>query len=98
MFVFSELVRSLAVLIDMIFGLLYILLVIRIIMSWFAVNPYNEIVQIIFKITEPLLAPFRKLPLQIGALDFSPVAAFLVLRFLNIFIVGLLRNLATRLG
>ena len=84
--------------IDMIFGLLYIVLVVRIIMSWFAVNPYGEIYQVIYKITEPILAPFRKLPLQIGSLDFSPVLAFLILRFVNVFVVGLLREIAAKIG
>jgi YggT family protein len=97
-FVISEFLASLAVLINMLFNIIYILLVIRIILSWFQVSPYNELVQILFKITEPILAPFRRLPLQIGAIDFSPVIAFIILRFINIFLVGVLRNLAIRLA
>ena len=65
-------------------------------MSWFAVNPCNEIVQVIYKITDVILAPFRRLPLRIGMMDFSPILAFLALWFLRDIIVGILVQLAMR--
>ena len=45
MFVLGELFKSLAFLFNTIFNILYFLLIIRIILSWFAVNHYSEIVQ-----------------------------------------------------
>jgi YggT family protein len=62
------------------------------------VNPYNEIVQILYRITEPILAPFRRLPLRLGAIDFSPIVAFIVIAFLRNFVVGILTQLAYRFG
>ena len=94
MFVLGELFKSLAFLFNTIFNILYFLLIIRIILSWFAVNPYNEIVQILYRITDPILAPFRRLPLQIGFIDFSPIIAFMALWFLRNFIVGVLSHYA----
>jgi YggT family protein len=94
MYIIGQLLASLAYLFGMIFSILYFLLVIRIILSWFGVNPYNEIVQVLFRITEPILAPFRRLPLQIGMIDFSPILAFMVLWFLRDFIVGVLSHYA----
>jgi len=78
----------------MIFKILYFLLVIRIILTWFAVNPYNEIVQILYKVTDPILMPFRRLPLRIGMIDLSPILAFIVLAFVSNFVVGILTQLA----
>ncbi len=98
MFILGQLFSSLALLFSMIFNVLYFLLVVRIILSWFGVNPYNEIVQILYKITEPILAPFRRLPLQLGGMDFSPIIAFIVLVFLRNFVVGILTQLAYRFG
>ncbi len=98
MFVLSQLFSSLALLTSMLFNVIYFLLVIRIILSWFGVNPYNELVQILFRITDPILAPFRRLPLRIGMIDFSPIVAFLVIAFLRNFIVGVLTQLAHRFG
>jgi len=94
MFVFGQMFSSLALLVSMIFNVLYFLLVIRIILSWFPVNPYSEIVQIFYRITDPILAPFRRLPLRVGMIDFSPIVAFIVLAFMRNFIVGLLTSLA----
>ncbi|MBL7068491.1 MAG: YggT family protein [Candidatus Omnitrophica bacterium] len=98
MFILGQLFSSLALLFNMIFNVIYFLLVIRIILSWFGVNRYNELVQILFRITEPILAPFRRLPLQMGAMDFSPIIAFIILAFLRNFVVGLLTQLAYRFG
>ena len=98
MFILGQLFSSLALLFSMIFNVIYFLLVIRIILSWFAVNPYNDIVQILYKITDPILAPFRRLPLRLGMIDFSPIMAFIVLAFLRNFIVGILTQLAYRFG
>jgi len=98
MFILGQLFSSLALLFGMIFNVIYFLLVVRIIISWFGVNPYNELVQILFKITEPILAPFRRLPLQVGMIDFSPIIAFIILAFVRNFVVGLLTQLAYRFG
>lgn len=98
MFILSQLFSSLALLFSMIFNVIYFLLVVRIVLSWFAVDPYNDVVQILYRITDPILAPFRRLPLHIGMVDFSPIIAFVVLVFLRNFIVGVLTQLAYRFG
>ena len=98
MFVLSEALRSLALLISLLFNVIYFVLVIRIILSWVGADPYNEIVNIIYRITEPILMPFRRLPLQVGAIDFSPILAFIVLSVLRNFIVNILYEIAYRMG
>ena len=96
MFVLSEVFKALAHLFNTLFNILYFLLIIRVVLSWFAVNPYNEIVQVIYKITDVILTPFRRIPLRIGMMDFSPILAFLALWFLRDIIVGILVQLAMR--
>lgn len=98
MFILAQLFSSLALLFSMIFKFLYFLLVIRIILSWFPVDPYNSLVSALYQITDPLLLPFRKLPLQIGTVDVSPLLAFLLLTFLDHFLVGVFSQLAYRLS
>ena len=98
MFILGQLFASLAVLCSMLFKVIYFLLVIRIVISWFRVDPFSEPVSILYKITEPILIPLRKLPLQVGMIDFSPVLAFIVISFLDHFIVGILQQLAYRFG
>jgi len=98
MFVVAELLKSMALLVSLVFNILYFVLVIRIILSWVGADPYNEIVQIIYRVTDPVLLPFRRLPLQMGAIDFSPILAFLVLSVVRNFIVNILYQIAYRLG
>lgn len=100
MFIISQFLNSLAMMLSMVFNIIYFLLVVRIILSWFGIHPYytyNELLNVLFRITEPILAPFRRLPLQFGGIDFSPIAAFILLTFLNSFIVGILREAAARI-
>jgi YggT family protein len=97
-FVLVELVRGLALLISLIFNMLYIILVVRIIMSWVDADPYNQIVQAVYKITDPMLEPFRRLPLQLGGIDFSPILLFLLLSVANNVITGILYRIAAKLG
>lgn len=98
MFLLGQLFGSLALLTSMIFNVIYFLLVIRIVLSWFSVYATGELFEILYKITEPILAPFRRLRLQAGAVDFSPIIAFIVLAFMRNFIVGILTQLAYRFG
>jgi len=96
MMILAQLFSSLALLFSMVFKILYFLLVIRILLSWFRPDPFNEIVSTIYRVTDPLLIPFRRLPLQYGGIDFSPILAFLIINFLDSFVVGTLRALAIR--
>jgi len=98
MFVLAELLKSVGLLVSIIFNILYFILVIRIIISWVGADPYNEIVRIVYKITDPLLAPFRALPLRLGAIDFTPIIAFLVLSVLKSFIVNIIYQIAYKIG
>lgn len=98
MFVFGQFFASLALLFGLIFKMLYFLIAIRILLSWFPVDPYNEVVRALYAVTEPLLQPLRRLPLHIGMIDFSPMIAFVLLTFMESFVVGILRRLAIQFG
>ena len=53
----------------------------RIILSWFPVggDRINPIVAIIYQITEPILAPIRRLNLRVGIFDLTPTVALFIL-------------------
>ena len=98
MFILGEVIRSIALLVSLVLNIIYFLLVVRIILSWVGADTYNEIVNIVYRITDPILAPFRRLPLQAGGIDFSPILAFIVLNVAKSFIVNVLYQIANRLG
>jgi YggT family protein len=62
--------------------ILWFAILIRVILSWFPVDPSNPIIRILWEITEPVLAPFRRVIPRIGMFDLSPIAAFLVIGIL----------------
>jgi YggT family protein len=53
--------------------------------SWVSPDPRNPIVMFLRQITEPVLAPFRRLlpPWKTGGLDLSPVIVLLVIQFVE---------------
>ncbi|MFN8471245.1 MAG: YggT family protein [Anaerolineae bacterium] len=58
----------------------YIFLLIgRALLSWINPNPYNPIIRVIYQLTEPVLAPFRRYIPPVGMFDISFLVAFIVL-------------------
>ena len=49
------------------------LILARIIVSWMRVDPYHPAVRVLHDITEPLLAPIRRLMPSSGMFDLSPL-------------------------
>jgi YggT family protein len=96
MFVLSNFVRALAGITDMVLSIFYWLILIRALISWVSPDPYNVIVQFLYKATEPVLQPIRRLLPPMG-IDISPIIAFLAIIFLKGFIVGTMVDLSYRL-
>ncbi|MFO7896026.1 MAG: YggT family protein [Candidatus Cloacimonadales bacterium] len=61
---------------------------IRAIVSWFRPDPYNELYLWLIRLTEPVLAPIRKI-LPMSGIDFSPLIVLLALHFIKSIIVGM---------
>ena len=72
-----------------IIGLLKWIIIIRVILSWVNADSYNFLVQIIYRISDSLLAPFRTLvPSYKIGLDLSPICAILALLILQVVIMS----------
>jgi len=99
MFVFGNLVMALATILDYALTIANWLIIIRALLSWVNPDPYNMIVRLLYKTTEPMLAPFRRLvPAYSIGIDLSPIFALLVIWFLKLFIVRTLFGIAMRMG
>ncbi len=56
----------------------------RALMSWVNPDPYNPIVRFLHNATDPVLNRMRGiLPLQFGAMDFSPIALLILISVLQ---------------
>jgi YggT family protein len=65
-----------------------------IILSWIAPGSANPAVFLLYQITEPVMAPVRRVLPPMGGLDFSPILVFVLINVVQI----VLRNLAAGLG
>ena len=74
--------------INALFQLLFWLVIISVILSYF-MDPYHPIRRAIDSVVEPMLAPIRRVVPLIGMLDFSP--------FILLLLLQLLRNIITRI-
>ncbi len=80
-------------LVQLLFELYILVLLARVLLSWVQVDPQNPIVNVIHQLTEPLLAPIRRLLPQSGSIDFSPMVAFVVVLIAEQIVLTLLRSL-----
>ena len=93
MFVLSNFIRALASVIDVVLSIFYWLIIIRALISWVNPDPYNVVVQFLYRTTEPILYPIRRMLPPMG-IDVSPIIAFLVIIFLKGFVVATLIDMS----
>lgn len=64
-------------------------IVIRALISWVSPDPRNPIVQILARLTEPVLRPLRRLvpPHKTGNIDVSPILAILLIQLVRYTII-----------
>lgn len=74
-------------------GMLYLLvLVLRMVFTWFPLepgSPAGKAYHWMYVVTEPYLAPFRKVVPPIGPMDISFIIAFVVLYVVSSFLLSL---------
>jgi YggT family protein len=75
---------------QLLFQILWIAIFARIILSWVDQGGQWRITQILLEITEPILAPIRRIMPNMGMLDLSPMVAILLLQLLSRVLVSAL--------
>jgi YggT family protein len=80
--------------INWIFNIIILLLFARFIISVGRLDPYHptwgRIVQIVYQLTEPILAPIRRALPPMGMIDWSPVVVFIAIWILRQVVVSIL--------
>jgi YggT family protein len=67
-----------------------LILLARIILSWIPnVDRSNQIVQLLYQLTEPVLEPVRRTIPPLGMIDISPIIVFIGLRILQSVVLGM---------
>ena len=58
-------------------------IIIRALLSWFSIGGVQPVFRLLVEITEPVLAPIRRVLPTAGMLDFSPLVALLLIQVIS---------------
>ena len=90
---------TVATIVSLLFQIYEFLLLIRVLLSWIITHPYRPVIdhpagRILERITDPVLAPLRRLIPPIGGtVDISPVVALIILEIVRRILVSVLAGL-----
>ena len=99
MFLVANLIEAFAKILDVVLSLYTWVIIIRALLSWVNPDPYNPIVQFLYRATEPVLRPVRRwLPFRNLGIDLSPIIAILIIGFLQIALVKTINDLAHQMN
>jgi YggT family protein len=76
--------------VNIIFEVLTWLIIGRCILSFIKHNPYQPLIRFIYDVTEPIMAPFRRLIPATSGIDFSPIVAVLAITLVQRLVIQLL--------
>lgn len=102
MFVAGNLLTALASVLHMLLQAYIWVVIIRALLSWVNPDPWNPIVQILNRLTDPLLDPIRRRLFRMMGyggfgIDLSPIILIAAVYFLDFFLVGTLHDFGGRL-
>ncbi len=97
MLILANFIGAVATILKIVVTILMWLIIISALISWVNPDPYNPIVQFLYRTTEPILRPLRRVIPFRSPIDFSPMIAILILIFLRLFVVQSLVDLSLRL-
>lgn len=74
------------------------IIIIAAVCSLVQANPYNQFVNFLYRITEPAYMQVRKLmSTNFGGIDIAPLVVIVVLKFIDLFVVGVILSYAKTL-
>ena len=95
MFAIGYFLKAVAHVLDYALTIYMWIVIAKVVLSWVNPDPYNPIVRIINSAIDPLFYQIRKrIPVNLGMLDISPIIVFLAIYFIQIFVVSSLFHLA----
>ena len=68
-------------------------IILRAVLSWFSLRPTNILAVILYRVTEPILAPLRRIITRAGTFDFTPLVAITLLQLIATFYPNLFLSL-----
>jgi len=91
-------IATIAELLELLINIFIGAILIQVILSWVAPGTYNPLIGLVHKISDPLLAPARRLIPPLSGIDLSPLAILVLLQLLKILVVAPIANFGYHLG
>ncbi len=85
----NAVIGALVQVVDLLLSLYVWIIIARAIISWVNPSPYHPVVRFLYRVTEPVLRPVRRIIPPIYGIDFSPVIV--------IFVIYLIKNILYRM-
>ncbi len=99
MFVFGDLLISIATILNYVLGFYKWVVIIAALLSWVNPDPYNPIVRFLHSVTEPVFRPIRRLiGYRLGPVDISPIIVILAIIFIQSFLVRTIIKVGYKFG
>lgn len=102
MFVAGNFLTALASVLHMLLQAYIWVVIIRALISWVNPDPWNPIVQMLNRLTDPLLEPIRRKLFRVMGyggmgIDISPLVLIAAIYFLDFFLVGTLTDIGMKM-
>ena len=97
MYVLSNFMNAVAYVIEIVLNIYMWIVIARALISWVNPDPYNPIVNFLYRATEPVLYRVRRIIPDLGGIDLSPLIVLLIIYFLKEFVVRTIYMISIRM-
>lgn len=96
--ILSTFIEAIAQILHMVLNIYMWVVIISALITWVKPDPYNPIVQILRRLTEPVYEYMRRyIPTMISGVDLAPIILIIALQFFDLFAIKLLFSIASGL-
>jgi YggT family protein len=72
------------------FTILKTAIIVRVVSSWLPISPFSKWVSWSYRLSEPLLAPLRRIVPNFGGIDLTPLIVYILLSIIQSFVLQLM--------
>lgn len=91
-------VTSVAELLNLLLNIFLIAILVQVVMSWISPNTYNPATVLLHRLTEPVLAPARRIIPPISGVDLSPLVVLVVFQLIKFLLIAPLVDIGHRMA
>ncbi|MDR1451265.1 MAG: YggT family protein [Helicobacteraceae bacterium] len=97
--ILATVINAVAIILSQVITIYIWAIIIAALISWVRPDPFNPIVQVLYRLTEPLYALIRRfIRTNFQGFDFAPIIVIFALQFINLTLVKLLIDFARSLN